>query len=61
MMLANARSKLADLSKADEGSAASLQQELAGLMKEMPEIYSQAMVRTVAIRVAFTSSIQRTA
>ncbi len=45
MMLANARSKLADLSKTDEGSAASLQQELAGLMKEMPEIYSQAMAR----------------
>ncbi len=44
-LLANARKKLADLSKADEGSAAAVQQELGGLMKEIPKIYGQAMAR----------------
>ena len=44
-LLANARRKITDLATADEGSAAALQKDVAGLMKEIPEIYGQAMAR----------------
>ena len=44
-LLANVRRKLESLSKADGVSAEALQNELAGLMKEIPELYGQAMAR----------------
>ena len=44
-LFANARRKIADLANADEDRAAALQKDLAGLMKEIPEIYGQAMAR----------------
>ncbi len=39
--IADARSKLGKLTKADSGSAAELQKELAGLMKELPALYDE--------------------
>lgn len=44
-LLANARRKITDLATADEGAAAALQKDLAGLMKEISEIHGQAMAR----------------
>ena len=44
-LLANAGRKIADLGGANEDSDASLQKDLAGLMKEIPEVYGKAMAR----------------
>ncbi len=44
-LFANARRKIADLANADEDRAASLQKDLAGLMKQIPVVYGQAMAR----------------
>ena len=39
--IADARSKLENLTKADSDSAATLQEKLAGLMKELPALYDE--------------------
>ena len=44
-LLANAQRKLENLSKVDEGTAKTLQGELAELMIEIPTLYDQAMAR----------------
>ncbi len=44
-LLANAHRKLENLSKVDEGTAKTLQGELAELMIEIPTLYDQAMTR----------------
>ena len=44
-LLANAHRKLENLSKVDEGTAKTLQGELAELMIEIPTLYDQAMAR----------------
>lgn len=44
-LLANAHRKLENLSKVDEGTAKTLQGELAELMIEIPTLYDQAVAR----------------